>query len=84
MLQLTALGIIAGAPVIAGNWIGGFVFSPSASVLFLSIGAGAVFQVILSIAKYTKNSFTISLLSEPSIAGIPAGMPIMYLTGLLI
>ena len=84
ILQLVALGIIAGSPAIVGTWIGGFVSSPTASVLFLSIGAGAVFQVIFSIAKFTRNSIGTSLLSGPSVAGISTGMLIMYLTALLI
>ncbi|HKU50584.1 MAG TPA: divalent cation transporter [Nitrososphaera sp.] len=84
ILHLVALGIIAGGPAIVGAWIGGFVSSPIASVLFLSVGAGAVFQVIVSIAKFVKSSVGTSLLTGSSIAGISAGMLIMYLTALLI
>jgi len=38
-----ALGIIAGAPTIVDTWIGGFVVSPLASIVFAAIGAGAAF-----------------------------------------
>jgi ZIP family zinc transporter len=49
ILYLVALGLIAGAPAIAGAWIGGFVSSSIASITFLAIGAGAIFQVVLGI-----------------------------------
>ncbi len=38
-----ALGIIAGAPIIVDTWIGDFVASPLASIVFVTIGAGAAF-----------------------------------------
>ena len=47
---LVILGLIAGIPTIFGTWIGGFSYSPVASVLFLAIGAGAIIQVILVLA----------------------------------
>jgi zinc transporter ZupT len=79
---LALLGFIAGAPAIAGAWIGGFIASPIASVVFLAIGAGAVFQVVYAIFKFAggKEKF----LSGPVVGGIAAGMLLMYLTSLLI
>jgi len=79
---LALLGFIAGAPAIAGAWIGGFIASPIASVVFLAIGAGAVFQVVYAIFKFAggKEKF----LSGPVVAGIATGMLLMYLTTLLI
>lgn len=50
--QLGALGIIAGAPAIFGGWIGGFAYSPFASVIFLGIGAGAIFQVMTVLIRW--------------------------------
>jgi len=50
--KLAAMGIIAGSPAIFGAWIGGFVYSPFTSVIFLAIGAGAIFQVIVVIMKW--------------------------------
>ena len=43
ILKLAALGLIAGSPAIFGAWIGGFVYSPFTSVIFLAVGAGAIF-----------------------------------------
>jgi zinc transporter, ZIP family len=81
---LVALGIIAGAPAIAGTWIGGFVASPVASVVFLAIGAGAVFQVVVVIGRFISRSSGGRFLTGPTAAGLAAGMLIMYLTTLLI
>jgi zinc transporter ZupT len=81
---LAALGIIAGAPAIVGTWIGGFVASPVASIVFLAIGAGAVFQVVVTIGKFVSRSSNGKFLTGPTIAGLAAGMLIMYLTTLLI
>lgn len=53
-------------------------------MLFLSIGAGAVFQVVVSIARFVKGAFDTGLLSGPSVAGVASGMLIMYLTALII
>lgn len=84
--KLVGLGLIAGVPTIMGTWIGGFTYSPIAAVVFLSIGAGAIFQVVLSIASWMANTKGggRTLLSADIIAGFAIGMAIMYLTGLLI
>jgi zinc transporter ZupT len=84
ILYLVALGIIAGAPAIAGTWIGGFVASPVASIVFLAIGAGAVFQVVVIIGRLISRSSGGRFLTGPTAAGLAAGMLIMYLTTLLI
>jgi ZIP family zinc transporter len=81
---LVALGIIAGAPAIAGMWVGGFVSSPVASIAFLAIGAGAIFQVVVSIGRLVSRSSGGKFLTGPTITGLAAGMLIMYLTALLI
>ena len=81
VMRLAMLGLVAGAPAIAGTWIGGFVSSPIASIAFLSVGAGAVFQVVYAIFRFTgKDKF----LSAPAIAGLATGMLLMYLTSLLV
>ncbi len=54
--RLIAMGLIAGVPTILGTWIGGFVYSPLASVIFLSIGAGAIFQVVYALAVWMSKS----------------------------
>ena len=88
--KLVAMGMIAGVPTIIGAWIGGFLYSPIAAIIFLSIGAGAIFQVVLSIASWmTKNNNIVeggrkTLLSTSMIVGFIVGMAIMYVTSLLV
>jgi zinc transporter, ZIP family len=87
--KLIVMGLIAGVPTIVGAWIGGFLYSPLAAIIFLAIGAGAIFQVVLSITSWlssTNNSEPSrkAMLSTPMIAGFTVGMVIMYVTSLMI
>ena len=85
--KLIVMGFIAGAPTIAGAWIGGFVYSPLAAIIFLSVGAGAIFQVVYSIVSWishTSSHNRKTLINTSTIAGFVIGMLIMYTTGLLI
>src|ERR671911_105714 len=91
--RLILMGVIAGAPTIAGAWIGGFLYSPIATIIFLSIGAGAIFQVVYSIGSWVlrpvdntdndKNKKIVAV-NIFTIAGFAIGMVIMYVTGLLV
>lgn len=80
--HLAMLGLIAGAPTIAGTWIGSFVNMPMASIIFLSIGAGAIFQVIYAIFAWLRKEHDVS--SIRSISGFVIGMLIMYITSIFI
>ena len=84
--KLMIMGLIAGGPTIIGAWIGGFLYSPIATVIFLSIGAGAIFQVVYSIAAwmYHTNGSRGLLNNHWIIMGFAFGMLVMYLTGLLV
>jgi ZIP family zinc transporter len=85
--RLVMMGLIAGVPTIAGTWIGGFLYSPIAAVIFLSVGAGAIFQVVYSLISWISHhqkSGPSSSLSGHVIAGFITGLLIMYLTGLLV
>jgi len=84
--RLLTMGLIAGVPTIMGAWIGGFLYSPIATIIFLSIGAGAIFQVVYSVGSWIYHTNgNRGLLNNPSIiTGFAVGMLIMYLTGLLI
>ena len=85
MRSLALLGFIGGAPAIVGTWIGGLIYSQPLSVLFLAIGAGAVFQVAFEIARQSiwKDA---SARQAPAVtfAGVLAGMLILYVTGVAI
>jgi ZIP family zinc transporter len=84
--KLIIMGLIAGGPTILGAWMGGFLYSPIATVIFLSIGAGAIFQVVYSIGSwmYHTNGSRGLLNNYWIIIGFAFGMFIMYLTGLLV
>jgi zinc transporter ZupT len=85
--KLIIMGLIAGVPTIFGTWIGGFVYSPVAAIIFLSIGAGAIFQVVFLIYQgmaRTQNDRGNIMADASIIAGFAAGMLIMYVTGLMV
>ncbi|HXW03211.1 MAG TPA: divalent cation transporter [Nitrosarchaeum sp.] len=82
--KLVAMGMIAGAPAIFGAWLGGFVYSPFTSIIFLSIGAGAIFQVIIVILKWIRDEGDSTLSSAFVTSGFAMGMLVMYLTSILI
>ena len=81
--KMVGFGLIAGTPAIFGTWIGGFSFSPFFTIIFLSIGAGAIFQVVWSIFKFIKEESD-SFSSISIICGIALGLVVMYLTSILI
>jgi zinc transporter ZupT len=81
--KLALMGFIAGTPAIAGAWIGGFEYSPIAAIIFLSIGAGAIFQVVVAIMGWMRQDQK-GLISAPTAAGLAVGMIIMYLTSILV
>jgi zinc transporter, ZIP family len=84
--RLFLLGLIGGVPTIAGAWLGGFVYSPVWSVLFLGLGAGAIAQVIVQITRGVAGGRPLAafLRSAPAVAGFFTGFAIMYSTGMLI
>jgi len=82
--KLAGLGMIAGAPAIFGAWVGGFVYSPFTSVVFLSIGAGAIFQVVITILRWIREEGDKNLSSAAVISGTSIGMVIMYLTSIFV
>ncbi|HZM28010.1 MAG TPA: hypothetical protein VFB89_11670, partial [Gemmatimonadales bacterium] len=84
--RLLVLGLVGSLPTIAGAWLGGFLYSPTLSVLFLALGAGAIAQVIVQIAKgmAAGRPLADALRSGPVMAGLIAGFALMYTTGMLI
>jgi zinc transporter ZupT len=82
--KLILMGLIAGAPTIIGSWIGGFLYSPVATIIFLGIGAGAIFQVVYSVGSWMYYNNNKGLTSFPIVSGFMLGIFIMYITGLLV
>ena len=82
--KLAIMGMIAGTPAIFGAWIGGFAYSPFTSVIFLAIGAGAIFQVILVLMKWIQKENDGNLSTLSIVSGFAIGMLVMYLTSILV
>jgi zinc transporter ZupT len=85
----TFLGLVllAGSPAILGAWIGGFAYSPVLTALFLGIGAGAIWQVIVEVWGLLRRQAERqdrSAFSWLNVAGFVAGLGIMYLTAFLV
>jgi zinc transporter, ZIP family len=81
--RLAGLGLIAGAPAILGAWIGASAFDPSLAALLFGVGVGAIVRVIVQIAP-TMADEEGRLLNPLAVAGLLAGIAVMYLTGLLV
>jgi zinc transporter ZupT len=82
--RLALLGMIAGGPAILGTWIGGFAPSPFLSVLFLTVGAGAIIGVIIEILRLLRRDTAAQASPLSVYAGVVAGMLVVWVTGLLI
>jgi zinc transporter ZupT len=88
-LHLVWLGALAGVPTVFGSALGAFAPSPVYAVLFLSIGAGAVFQVVMEIVRQMRRSAPAeegapAFVSLGNLAGFLAGLAVMYVTGLFL
>jgi len=81
--HLVAFGLIAGAPAVLGAWIGAAAFNPSLAALLFGVGVGAIVQVIVQIAPAMRDGAG-RLLNPLSVAGMLAGIALLYVTGLLV
>ena len=82
-----ALTLIAGAPAILGAWIGGFSYSPILAAVFLGIGLGAIWQVIVEVGRLLRDDAARheeSAMTWANLGGFAAGVAVMYLTALLV
>lgn len=85
LVHLVWLGLLAGGPTIIGTLLGAFTYSALWAVLFLAIGAGAVFQVVIEITRHqVRQAGAAGLLSGSALAGFALGLIVMYLTGLFV
>lgn len=86
--HLLVLGLVAGAPTVIGTWIGGFTFSRVWSLLLLSIGVGAIFQVVLLIYRQMRLASirrnVRSIVTYRNVIGFISGLAVMYATGLFV
>jgi zinc transporter, ZIP family len=84
--RLVQLGLIGGVPTILGAWLGAFFQSQVVSVLFLALGVGAIAQVTRQIVMQSARDHGIAayLRDRAVVAGLAAGVLIMYTTGLIV
>jgi zinc transporter ZupT len=82
--NLLWLGLLGGAPAVAGAWVGGLTYSKPLAVFFLAVGAGAVFEVVYEIAKLIQRDAVRRPMPLTIFAGVCAGMLLLYATGLMI
>jgi zinc transporter ZupT len=83
-LRLAGLAVLAGAPAIAGAWIGGFLTNDVLGVLFFALAVGAALQVVVEVGRYVARRAPGGLRSGHVIGGFLAGIAVMYTTGLLV
>ena len=81
--RLLGLGMIAGAPAILGAWIGASAFNPSLAALLFGVGVGAIVRVIVQISPAMRDEEG-RLLYPSTVAGMLAGIALLYVTGLLV
>lgn len=82
-LRLLGLGLLAGAPAVAGTLIGSTVVNPELSAFLLGLGVGAIAQVIVQIAPGLRDRAS-GQVDPIAYGGLAAGALIMYATGLLV
>jgi len=81
--RLLGLGVIAGAPAIAGTLLGATVDNAAMAALLLGAGVGAIAQVVLQIWPSLRGRDSVAV-PAPVLGGVAAGVLAMYLTGLLV
>lgn len=85
--SFVGLALLAGAPAIAGMWLGSFAFSAHWAALALAVGAGAILQVIVEVGAFLMRSGkgqVWELASPTAIGGIMLGVAVMYTTGMFV
>jgi len=82
LAHFVGLGVLAGAPVVLGGWLGSLAYSPTLGALFLAVGVGAILQVVWElrgmIGRRGRAGTALNLLT------FLAGLVVMYVTGLFV
>jgi zinc transporter, ZIP family len=81
--RLGALALLAGAPAIAGAWIGGFLTSDFLGVVFFAAAAGAALEVVVEVGRHLARTAPGGLTSGHVVGGFLSGIAVMYATGFL-
>lgn len=78
-----ALGLLAGAPVILGGWLGSLAYSPTVGAFFLALGVGAILQVNWEIKGMVERAGG-RVASATNLLAALVGFGIMYVTDLFV
>ncbi|WP_225769653.1 ZIP family metal transporter [Inquilinus sp. Marseille-Q2685] len=79
------LAALAGLPAVFGIWFGSYAYSPHWAALALAVGAGAILQVIVEVGLLImRQGMGAGRASGTAVAGIAAGIAVMYGTALLV
>jgi zinc transporter ZupT len=87
LLAFGGLATLAGFPAVLGTWFGSLAYSPLLATLFLSLGAGAILQVIWEVGRLLWRDAQKQdrpALNWLNFAGLTAGVLIMYFTAFLV
>ncbi len=85
--HFAGLALLAGAPAILGVWIGGFIYSPLWTTIFLAIGIGAIAQVVVEVSRIIAHGAerdNLPALNWTTFGGVTAGIAVMYATALVV
>ena len=83
LLHLVGLGMLAGAPAIVGAVLGAAVDNAELSAFLLGVGVGAIVQVVVQILPALRERSGRAV-GPIALAGIAAGIVVMFATGLLV
>lgn len=75
--HFAAMGVIAGAPVILGGWVGSFANTPLLAMLFYAVAVGAIAQVLLEVAELIRFDAE-AVLSRTNTATFVSGFVLMF------
>ena len=67
-----------------GGRVGGRAFSPLYATLFLSVGVGAIAQVVFALHRMVAQETDGAVWTPYTAGGVLAGLLVMYATGLLV
>jgi zinc transporter ZupT len=81
--RLIGLGLLAGAPAVLGAWLGASAYNPSLVAFLFGCGIGAIAQVVVQLAPSVRDRVA-GRLDGTAVAGLLAGVAVMYATGLLV
>lgn len=86
LAHFAGLAALAGLPAVVGAWVGGLVFDPFWSAVFLAVGAGAILQVVYEVGRLmvAEARDSAQLWRGEVIAGGALGLFLMYATALLL